>query len=1176
MFAFLVCVLTALLQEAKSEATAGKDVVKPHNCTATPSSSTAVLLTWEFPTRNGTTSKPANYTIHYRPLYAKRGNFTILHAGRRSSYLVENLDVTTYYDFRIVRSDKAGNKERCKVLAKTLRDALLSLPVHTEPRQGNNTGLRIKWSAINLPDADLTYRLFLEWHFKGKLAVYLLYEGKRTSGFIKGELPTPYLLYVSVVVKKLDHEAANIVTHPTEKAMIPRTSAAPSDASKSSNKTFSLTISIDTLDSHLARISWNGAFQRSHVIYQARCRAGNHVIDIVTSNTTVLFTGLNQLTTYTITVWAKALDGMSPDVTSEIRLTTPDKDECTDLVHACSKNSECVNTRGSYLCRCRFGWIGDGKNCIDDSTDIKFCDEHNYLSITWMKTPQEQTALAPCPAQSRGIARRNCFRAAEGGPQWGVPDLSQCISDEMATIAQQLNDPNPEFTDIAKQLADVTAIVAHEQSPLQTGDLRLAVDVIEKIAQRGFDDVNTYPPKLRGKKARNIAQAVVESSSNILHNNTLEAWTFMPKDWISSEASKLLKGMDVFSLNLAKASSSVSRGAFLTEAPNVVLGAMSTGEAASVDQWLPLRNKSEDSVSASSVFLPGSVVKLQQKENQNETQFVTFVSYRNLRALMQPDDVEEFKNRPKTEEEVGRIESDVLSVSLHPLNINSFKEPVTLILRNTQENGEEQASCVFWNMNGSRGFWSGEGCQVTSRNKSHTTCQCFHLTSFAVLMRVKDIHQSTVMEQHAFALGLISYIGISISIVALCLSFLTFVFLRFRNSRNRYFIHANLALSLGLAETLFLLGISKTANKIVCKTIAITLHYLFLVSFSWMALEGVILYLMLVKIFRRKARPGRDKLVFLLCGWGLPAIVVAASAALFHEGYGTREFCWLSFQRHFTWAFVGPVLFVCMFNFICLGRTFMVMSSRGSMKKSDSSLQKIRYWSKGCALLSCLLGLTWVVGVFVVNEDTIFMAYLFNIFNTLQGLLIFLFHCIGDEKVRAEYLRLIRCQSRSDTYAAAQPWWSKSDSNNPSRASEKIRRSTLPSNVEIPKVSASSLMEQRATLLPGAEYVALRESLTRPVKRMQGIIEDCQEIDEGMQLESQSNSQVTESLTHMPSSSKSSRVQCEQIKEEDTPKAEAGETGLTCSCEQLSLPNLPDVIQNECQDTDGSSDDHKL
>ena len=46
------------------------------------------------------------------------------------------------------------------------------------------------------------------------------------------------------------------------------------------------------------------------------------------------------------------------------------------------------------------------------------------------------------------------------------------------------------------------------------------------------------------------------------------------------------------------------------------------------------------------------------------------------------------------------------------------------------------------------------------------------------------------------------------------------------------------------------------------------MHYLFLVSFAWMALEGVVLYLVLVKIFRSKSRPARDKAVFLLCGWG--------------------------------------------------------------------------------------------------------------------------------------------------------------------------------------------------------------------------------------------------------------------------------------------------------------------
>ena len=34
---------------------------------------------------------------------------------------------------------------------------------------------------------------------------------------------------------------------------------------------------------------------------------------------------------------------------------------------------------------------------------------------------------------------------------------------------------------------------------------------------------------------------------------------------------------------------------------------------------------------------------------------------------------------------------------------------------------------------------------MTNRNKTHTTCQCYHLTSFAVLMRVKDIRDKTVM-----------------------------------------------------------------------------------------------------------------------------------------------------------------------------------------------------------------------------------------------------------------------------------------------------------------------------------------------------------------------------------------------------------------------------------------------
>ena len=44
--------------------------------------------------------------------------------------------------------------------------------------------------------------------------------------------------------------------------------------------------------------------------------------------------------------------------------------------------------------------------------------------------------------------------------------------------------------------------------------------------------------------------------------------------------------------------------------------------------------------------------------------------------------------------------------------------------------------------------------------------------------------------------------------------FVLSLFFRFRNTRNRYFVHANLALSLALAESLFLFGISRTGHKV--------------------------------------------------------------------------------------------------------------------------------------------------------------------------------------------------------------------------------------------------------------------------------------------------------------------------------------------------------------------------
>lgn len=72
-------------------------------------------------------------------------------------------------------------------------------------------------------------------------------------------------------------------------------------------------------------------------------------------------------------------------------------------------------------------------------------------------------------------------------------------------------------------------------------------------------------------------------------------------------------------------------------------------------------------------------------------------------------------------------------------------------------------------------MWSTEGCQIESTNKTHTICQCNHLTNFAVLM---DVHATYLPPSHQMALQIITYIGCIVSIVCLFLAVLTFQLFR--------------------------------------------------------------------------------------------------------------------------------------------------------------------------------------------------------------------------------------------------------------------------------------------------------------------------------------------------------------------------------------------------------------
>ncbi|PIK61914.1 putative latrophilin-2 isoform X9 [Apostichopus japonicus] len=346
-----------------------------------------------------------------------------------------------------------------------------------------------------------------------------------------------------------------------------------------------------------------------------------------------------------------------------------------------------------------------------------------------------------------------------------------------------------------------------------------------------------------------------------------------------------------------------------------------------------------------------------------------------------------------------------MSASLNSANTpTKLKEPVRISFAHIQENATNP-SCSFWDFeNSSYGEWSNMGCKVIKSNSTHTVCSCNHLTNFAILMNHQAVEISV---EHSFVLSVITYFGFIISSVCLLLAFITFCM--FKNLQNdRTTIHKNLCLTLLIAEVIFMAGISQVGEKIVCSIIAMVLHYFFLSAFAWMCLEGIQLYVMLVEVF--EAESSRRKYYYPF-GYGLPAVVVAVSAALNFHGYGTETYCWLSTDKYFIWAFVAPICLIILVNTVFLTMAMFIMCRHSKLQtnpKEKNMGEKFSSWLRGALVLLCLLGITWVFGLAYVNANMIVFAYIFTIFNVLQGMFIFLFHCLMNDKVRKEYRRYIR------------------------------------------------------------------------------------------------------------------------------------------------------------------------
>ncbi|KAM9312013.1 adhesion G protein-coupled receptor E3-like [Gastrophryne carolinensis] len=305
--------------------------------------------------------------------------------------------------------------------------------------------------------------------------------------------------------------------------------------------------------------------------------------------------------------------------------------------------------------------------------------------------------------------------------------------------------------------------------------------------------------------------------------------------------------------------------------------------------------------------------------------------------------------------------------------------------------------CAFWDPQGNA--WSENTCQTGLTNGTHINCSCSHLSSFAVLMAPAGLENSS-------GLTILSYIGLTVSLLCLCMSLLTFILCRSLRSVHTNVLTA-LCVCLFLGQLLILTGLKQTSIKLLCKIIAGGLQFFFLCAFCWMSIESVLLF-MTVRNLRAVNYMTSQRLnfpVMSLLGFGIPALIVVISAAIHSRDYVAKDYCWL--HPNLVWSFLGPACVFISANTVLLAFTVYLLRKRlKSLNTNISTLKNNRSHTYKALAQALILGCTWGIGYFQFGHFSLVFSYLFTICNCLQGAYIFIVHCLLNHQVLTEYRKL--------------------------------------------------------------------------------------------------------------------------------------------------------------------------
>uniref|UniRef100_A0A3P9ML47 Adhesion G protein-coupled receptor B3 n=1 Tax=Oryzias latipes TaxID=8090 RepID=A0A3P9ML47_ORYLA len=638
----------------------------------------------------------------------------------------------------------------------------------------------------------------------------------------------------------------------------------------------------------------------------------------------------------------------------------------------CSKSCDGGWQRRARVCQ---GAAVTGQQCDGTGEEVRKCSEQRCpapyeicpedyaVSMVWRRTPSGELAFNRCPPNATGTTSRRCSLDHRGMAFWEQPSYARCITNEFRYLQQSVQGhlakgqrmlAGDGMSQVTKNLLDLT-----QRKNFYAGDLLSSVEILRNVTET-FKRASYEPSS---DDVQNFFQII----SNLLEEENKEKWEDAQK--IYPGAVELMQVIEDF-IHIVGLGMKDFHNAYLMTGNLVASIQRLPAVSVMTDINFPMKGRkgmvdwarnSEDKV-----VIPKGLFISQSADMEGSPVFILgTVLYKTL-GLMLPS--------PKNHTVVN---SKVIAVTVRPepKTTESHLEIELAHMANVSSKGTVKPYCALWDTtitNDSWGAWSTKGCKTVLTDASHTKCSCDRVSTFAILA------------QQPREIG-------------------------------------------------------------VCIMTTAFLHFFFLASFCWVLTEAWQSYMAVTGKVRTRLIRKR----FLCLGWGLPALVVAISMGFTKtKGYGTPLYCWLSLEGGLLYAFVGPAAAVVLVNMVIGILVFNKLVSRdGILDKKlkhragydSTSLQMSEphtgltlkcakcgvvsttalsattasnamasLWSS-CVVLP-LLALTWMSAVLAMTDKrSILFQILFAVFDSLQGFVIVMVHCV----LRREVQDAFRCRLRN-------------------------------------------------------------------------------------------------------------------------------------------------------------------